>query len=67
MEAFFQAGYNVLNCVVDYDYNEEKEAKLHPDLFYIELYYGRQYMFNKLGKNVKVTYDLAPLTKTQKV
>ena len=66
MEAFFQAGYNVLNCVVDYDYNEGKEAEKLPDLFYIELYYGKQFMFNKFGKNVKVTYDMASLDKTVK-
>lgn len=54
-----QAGYNVLNAVVDYDINHEKEAKKHPERFYIEMYYDKRIPDNKLGKQVRVNYDLS--------
>lgn len=55
----FQAGYNVMNAVVDYDTNGGVAASLEPEKFYVELLYDRRFVNHKLGKNVTVNYDLA--------
>lgn len=55
----FQAGYNILNAVVDYDVNHGVAAALEPEKFYVELLYDKRYPTNRLGRNVRVNYDLS--------
>lgn len=58
-----QVGYNIQNCIVTYDYENQAVVDQNPNKFHILLDSKRLIGKNKYGPNEAVVFDLASLEK----